>query len=979
MKKLFYLLPLFLVYRLWISLGVLCKGDCVYFYRDNLLSFFNFPYFWNTSPAGSGLGYFSLPTLPFAPPSFLLGLAYRITGFDFSIIEKIIWFLPFLVISYFGIRKLGEIIDLDETGKSFTVLFFLLNTYILMVLDGGQIGIALGYSILPWVLYFHFKAISGFERLPVMLSSLFAAFLGLFDLRIAYLAGFLIIFYYVYEYFVIGGKSVKRIIQILSSDCYFGLLINLFWIYPLISSRLVGLNTSLLQANQVSALSWMNLLNGLFIFQPHWYLNQFGKINPTPFYFVLIPVLTFGNLLIQPKNKKVYFWVFICFVSIFLIKGSQEPLSDFYQKLFTFLPGFILFRDPSKFYIPLMVSSSLLFGLAVQKINQWLLTKKYNYVSTGLRILLVVYFVGFTFPVWWGSLLGTFSPLSPSIEYQNYKDLISRQTDFFRTAWYPQKSEFGYSSPLHPAVDATYDLFHLRPFDIAIGGTYDLFSYLEHSFTPQLFDVLGVRYLVQSESIRNYPKTKDDIKNSNRLTEVLSKAKWLTRINLNEKLAVYDTGKPSDHFFFVKNTLGVIGSDDLFWTLGSFSDFKLQNIGLVYFDNYPNKIAKSVFDNIDYLVFNNKSSQDLSFLLADRSKFVSPVVSIGELPKNNKSWIALKSADNIAWRDILAQKAFGNIDFDYGGGFLYADDFPQQTKVPFNLKQNIQGNLYLRYFSNRLGGSFDITIDNLTPIHLNTKSLRDNFIWVDLGEIQLNKGAHYIKFANRNGFNTVNLFGIFSQSDIKALANQAKQIIDSKKEIYLLNGGEATQSAGFSISKSGDFDLLVQPSSTHKVSFCLNDQNYSFQALDNWVDIGKVKLKAGINQIVVQEGNIEKYLFYEDQNQGFFDFLKNSENNFEVISKAINPTKYLLTINNSTPGTLVFSESFHPYWQLSNNNQLINSFLVYEMLNGFQISDSGSHQYLLEFTPQQLFLPSFIISLFGLILILVLIGISHDK
>lgn len=969
LPQIFLLVALLLIYHSWLTPQVLCKGDCVFFFKDNLEGFLLPPLFWNTSPSGSGLGFFALPTLAFAPPSISLGLVYKLTGFPFNILEKIVWFYPFLIISAGGIWFLGKQYCFNRIGLFFSTLLYLGNTYILMVLDGGQIGIALGYALIPWIMVYMIKSLRSDAKKSSLILGLLMAILVSLDLRIAYLTYFLILFYALF-YLVFENKlSFSGLIclpRVFIFLFVIPLLLNIFWIGPLILVGLTGIPSLYTLVSQISFLSFMDLVNGLFWFQPHWYLNFFGKLNPTDGMFFIFPALAFLAVIFSRKYM-VVFWAIISLVSIFLIKGGNEPLSFMYPWLYRHLAGFNLFRDPSKFYILLSLSYSLLIGISLEKIFGLFLKNRLFILGKMTLIATCLLFLFFIKPVWLGKTMGTFRPEKIPQEYLAMKDLIFQETAFFRVAWYPNKREFGYSSPLHPSIDASLDLFHQRPFDIAIGGTYDIFSYLGHPFSPQLFDVLGIKYLTYADSLKKYPLSESEIKDRVRIIATLKDTKWLKKVESRENLLLFETKSNSDHFFVTKNNYGVIGSDSLYWKLNSFPGFRLNNWSLVYFEDGKRKIDETYLNEMDNLIINNKDWMDTVFLLAGQKSFSFPALSVKDQKQPDKSWIVKQSYENIEWRDLLARKAFKNIDFDGGGGFVSADNNPQSLSYDLALDADFDGGVYMRYFSNRLGGVFSLTIDDHDPVTISTKTLRDNFIWEKLINLELNKGTHKIKLENIKGFNACNALVFLPDKEKEILLSKTKEIFKQKNIVYSFEGGEATKSAGINIFTGGTYEILVLTSpntNSRKLRMNINNQILETAIDQNspekWYSLGTINLQSGINHLKPTMVNAEEYLLVPGTGKSFMKEILDNSKNEKVNYKMINPTKYKVTVQNfAKTDLLIFSETYHPLWQITVKGSSFGPLPVYSMINGFKIDKSGDLEIMVEFTPQRL-LPVFL-------------------
>lgn len=966
---------LLFLFRSWFTFTqVLCKGDCIYFFPENLKSFFATPYFWNTSPAGSGLGFYALPTIAFSPPSILLGFFNHFFQLNFEIIEKIVWFFPFLFFSFLGALRLGKIVGLGITGIFFWILFYLTNSYIILVLDGGQIGIALAYSLLPLVFSFFLTGIED-QKLPYKLAAaVFLGILGFFDLRVSYIAYFVLFSYSIFYLLKTGFRHQILLNQIssLALILIIPFSFHLFWIIPFTLFKTTGLSTFYTEVSQVSFLSWMNLANAIYMFHPYWPQNIFGRTSLISWQFFIIPLLVFSNLLFKVKNKIVFYLVFLSLLAIFLVKGSNGPFGDFYLWLFKNLPGFYMFRDPSKFYILLSLSYGLLLGFSVDAINK----KLRNLIWIKVAFLSVLFFCFLLLikPFLLQEMKGTFKPLSVPEDYRVIKEKISQDSQFSRSIWYPNKREFTYSSPQHPVLDASLDLANRRPFDIAIGGTYDLFSYLENPFSRQLFDILGIKYVFSSDPLKKHSLSESEIKDKERLLEVLNRNPWLEKLNSTEQINSFKTDWHTDHFFVVNKTFWVVGSDTLYQILDSFSGFRLRNLGLVYLDEMEN--FPTVQDT-DYLVFNNKEWSDLIFLLADKKNFISPARQIGDKKLPDKSWMVKNSFDFIHWRDVLARKGFGNLDFDFGGGFVFADDYPQTLNFTFDLEKEIKGDFYVRYFSNRQGGEFLVKLDEKPIKTLQTTSFRDNFVWERLDFLEIEKGKHKISLENLNGFNVLNVFTILPEEKMHDWQREVKEIINKNKTIFFYEPGEATKSGGLNFPQLGKFEILAQvPANlkTPKIEIKVQDQiltsavKTDFNRLE-WYTLGKINVQEGPNRIEISP-QIQEIIFYQDDSKSFQEVLA-SESDFPLISyQAINPTKYRLRVENSkSPFNLIFSEAYHPLWEARTDDQTFKPLPFYSIINGFNISKTGDFEMEVEFTPQRIMLPWLGFSLASLLLI----------
>ncbi|MEK7119589.1 MAG: hypothetical protein AAB889_03675, partial [Patescibacteria group bacterium] len=157
----FYLFVLlsviFFVFRKWFIHPEIIGGDWPYYYEDFLKNFSLVPVIWQPW-MGNGLGgvqpllglhlFSSIIIVPFT----------QWLGIPWNIVYKVGWFGLFIALSIYGSKKLWEVTDnREQRAEGFpwwmvASLVYTTNTYILMVTGGGQMGVALAYSIAPFVL-----------------------------------------------------------------------------------------------------------------------------------------------------------------------------------------------------------------------------------------------------------------------------------------------------------------------------------------------------------------------------------------------------------------------------------------------------------------------------------------------------------------------------------------------------------------------------------------------------------------------------------------------------------------------------------------------------------------------------------------------------------------------------------------------------------------------------------------------------------
>ena len=121
---------------------ILTGGDWVVFFKETIRELSFFPYIWSPTN-GNGLG---------QNISFVLGYKYFfavITKFllielnlPWSVTEKFIFFIPFWLISILSSYYLASYLFKSRVMRSLSSIIFSFNTYSLMLVGGGQMGVA---------------------------------------------------------------------------------------------------------------------------------------------------------------------------------------------------------------------------------------------------------------------------------------------------------------------------------------------------------------------------------------------------------------------------------------------------------------------------------------------------------------------------------------------------------------------------------------------------------------------------------------------------------------------------------------------------------------------------------------------------------------------------------------------------------------------------------------------------------------------
>ncbi len=491
-----------------------------------------------------------------------------------------------------------------------------------MIVGGGQMGIAMAYALAPLVLYLFIKNIDFFNssennsqfsilnfKLPVFAGLLFSLQI-VFDLRIAYITLAAVAAYAVLSIMnhVLSIKTLKeKILSTLYLILYTFLvpgivvfLLNAFWVLPTLLSRRnpiedLGLAYSSLEA--VKFFSFAKFENTLSLLHPNWSENIFGKVGFLKPEFLILPILAFSSLLfvtnskLKTQNSKIIntqgvtsfpplrwnslaprknqgvtimFFALLGLIGAFLAKGANEPFGGVYLWLFDNFPGFIMFRDPTKWYTLVAISYSILIPFSVWKIYDFLKShseflifnfkfsiksKIFNFQN--LFLLFIVFCLLYLIrPALFGQLSGTFKTTEIPKEYIKLEKFIAKDSNFYRTLWVPTLQRFGFYSNLHPAIPA-------QDFFKSVNST-QILNALKTS--ELLLQEAAVKYVIVPYDSQGEIFLKDRKYNEDMYLQVvngINSIKWLEKVGQFGKVKVFEVLNTKDHFWTSSENLSL--------------------------------------------------------------------------------------------------------------------------------------------------------------------------------------------------------------------------------------------------------------------------------------------------------------------------------------------------------------------------------------------------------------------------------------
>ena len=629
---------LFLSFRLWFfSTSILTNGDWPFFFNETAVTLrINYFSIWFSDSSFGRV----LIDVSQAPTYFLYGIFSKYFIFNYAINERVIHFLPAIVIniigSYFLLNKLFK----NKIATLIGVTIYLLNTYFLDLYT-GDVTLAAAFAFFPLVFFFFINYLEYSSPARAIIFLLSTSVMAAYETRAFYVAALGMGLYFLI-YIYINFRSAYSIFSNLKKIILLGsifILINLYWLIGLLKVGSLTSNSILdrgLFGNQ-----YFNIFYSLTLHHPWWSgttLRAFYD-QPIPLYFWLIPFFAALGLILNRSITTICFGV-IALVGILLSKQVGPPFEGIYFWLYSHMPGFNAFREASKFYALIAIGYSVLISAFVDWMWQnWNQDKIKIFSKYALTAIIFSLFIWNTKPFISGEIGTLFISRQIPQDYLIWKNNSLSQPGYFRTEWIPKDSRWGIYTQLHSKVVAI---------DSAQTTWADLFSYIDNfallpaqnqisdeltqPFSSSLFNISSIKYVVvpiqdianDDDFFIDYGGREDPNIRQWYLNQ-LDALPWLKKINIGTKnLAVYENTTYKQPIFAFSslyhldsvNDLGnkynFIASKlkgDFYFTTTPYPNFKIPEINIS--DTFENLLPQNI--NADNGTIIASTTADVSY------------------------------------------------------------------------------------------------------------------------------------------------------------------------------------------------------------------------------------------------------------------------------------------------------------------------------------------------------------------------------
>lgn len=732
------LIPVLLVFKNIFFGNLPTWGDAPYFFPETMKELLREPSGW----VERGVNFGGVNLLLWISPLMLLyGILGSILNLGNDIAVKLIFYFPAIVLSVITPILLTRYLKLSKKVQFFSSLFYSINTYFILLIDGGQVGVALAYGLFPLVLLFLKKLVDKPSLNSFLLGLLLLFIQGVADPRVA-----LICLFTAFLWLLIERKNVLYLIALFAA----WLATSAYWIYPLLKNGYQNIGIG------VSDLNFVTLLDSLLLHQSHFPTNVFGKLFSPPFYFVGIPVLIVCGLLIGAKKKIHLQLIALYLLFAFIAKGSNAPLGSWYQFLVEQTPFGFVFRDSSKFFTPLVLFTGILIGYSIEKFTSLIKNQRWPFLITVFCYFYLLFLVA---PALLGKLNFVLSNRKHSQDYQTIYENLKKDEGFYRSVWFPEKYPLTYDTSNNPMIEAK-SLVNSRPF-ASLNASEDAFNFLNDPGFIDWFRILGIKYLVLSGNPRSITPNLKDVESWETEKYLIVKTPGLEKKEWGVSIPVYEVKDTKPKIFAFGQLTAVVGSELV--------PRAYSLVPSVYFEDGkfdPLLLEGKNKDSVKIL-FNEKDESDLAMSFLQKY-----FISFGK-----SDWAGYESNDYLKYKYQFLIRGIVFRDFDYGKGIAFSTE--PNEKIEYDLEADKDGEYVLAVRVMGEGLKLDF---NGTQVDI--KASRKNNLYWNTQQVNLKKGIHKLILENRGGTQITNVAALVPISEWSK--------VQSLTKTYLIHFGTTT-------------------------------------------------------------------------------------------------------------------------------------------------------------------------------------------
>lgn len=745
---------------------------------------------------------------------------------------------------------------------------------------------------------------------------------------------------------------------------------------------------------------------------------------------IYVPFLVLVSLL-ATRGRWNAFTGSLSLIASFLAKGVQRPLGVVYSWLFTFIPGFIMFRENTKFLVLLSFSFAILAGQGAHYISSRVRPKR-RCVCALLTLMLIFPIIFSNWPAFTGNFQGQIHPFTVPRDMLETQEFLSQQSGDFRTIWLPlrlgttEATWFNWTNSLpmidpvgspasfpKPIVGVNQGQFSSA--DNFIAFVYATLYENRTSHIGQLLALLNVRFVMLRSDVLDtngiMPREWET------LYKILRSQEDLILRRQFGAIYVFENMSGSSHISISNRPALVFGDWSATTSLSDVPGLRLADMPMFFVDDISSMTATQIKSMSPTFVWANKlvGVDDLAMSLTDASFFVEPSRYAKSSIDPELEWI--KSTSNYLSPPWLEWKSF--LDYPY----RLLSDLPPRSlavtrgttslQVPFHVDLNADHDIWIRTFQGKEEGDLRVVLDDSVRFTLQQRANSEQgLVWTKLGTVRLSVGEHHLVLRNLSGLSVIDRVAIIPTYQYQATQIEALEFLsgpdtrnvvllrgidaertDQLSPIALQDGGSALENDtlkvvgngilgyDFFLPKSGKYSIAILSQSAEPIRLSLYQRTFltSGGAGLRWIYPGTMYLPAGRSHLTVGVTGsytaIEKIIIYADNNgQGEIGVLGSDNGSPPLSYGEVDPTSYAVSFASSSESIVVFSERYEPNWLLyGENGGTSTPALVFGFANAYFVR-GGS--YVLRFEIQKYVSLGFQLSTVAVLLLTMLVVVN---
>ncbi|MFX0210102.1 MAG: hypothetical protein ACFFDT_29240, partial [Candidatus Hodarchaeota archaeon] len=495
------------LHRGYFCLGLMTKGDWGFYFKEQMTPWFSPSYAWTREISISTM---KIMWFTFYPINIVCGFLAKFFSFDFSIIERVLLFLPVAFLPALSIYYLSSRLFKIRIACFFSAILYSSNTLIL-TWSITWLPLAMAYSLIPLILALFIQSLQERSLRKAVLTSIIFAISMAYESRITYITLWILILYFLF--INLSERSFSNFIhslKIFASFMITTITLQSYWVLAFFFG-----SGGEVFASRILSKPWISygrLIHAITLRYP-WY-TIIGEIRsfvvpPVNPIFLLIPIIAFSAILLRKKDKNAIFFLILALIGIFLVKGENPPFGFIYTWLFKNFPGFNLYRDPLKLFPVIALGYSVLFGVAISDLGK-IIGRRIKHQSKSKIAVICFFTLVFSSQVImaWPALayqMKTYrgqdyfpSLPAPPEDYIEIKRFITEQPSGFRTLWLPDISRFSFYSREYPVIPIEKQTERLSQSDITILSNFIILPDVSSDYFSRLLAAWNIKYVILS-------------------------------------------------------------------------------------------------------------------------------------------------------------------------------------------------------------------------------------------------------------------------------------------------------------------------------------------------------------------------------------------------------------------------------------------------------------------------------------------------